>query len=254
MNLGFVNSDTRIATANGIRVFLVATRKGGAGKSTFCRALASAAVARGETVTLFDTDPSRSCRDWMDRAQASGTWSPLIEVIASQDASMIQDAITEIQTQPDQEHLILIDTAAGRSQVADQLLSAAQHVICPAILSRGDFNETRATATWYLAMTQRLADPVLAPPFSVALSRVPLRISETERSVAADLFAALPVFENFIASRISYVRMDEAGLLGSLAATLPNRAVASHLATALAEADTLLSEIDAAIRSKSPAA
>jgi len=55
MNLGFVNSDTRIATANGIRVLLVATRKGGAGKSTFCRALASAAAARGETVTLGQT-------------------------------------------------------------------------------------------------------------------------------------------------------------------------------------------------------
>ena len=37
----------------GIRVVLVMNRKGGSGKSTLCRALASAAAARGETVTIF---------------------------------------------------------------------------------------------------------------------------------------------------------------------------------------------------------
>ena len=42
----------------GIRVVLVMNRKGGSGKSTLCRALASAAAARGETVTIFDTDAS----------------------------------------------------------------------------------------------------------------------------------------------------------------------------------------------------
>ena len=36
---------------NGIRVVLMMNRKGGSGKSTLCRALASAAVARGETVS-----------------------------------------------------------------------------------------------------------------------------------------------------------------------------------------------------------
>ena len=44
----------------GIRVVLVMNRKGGSGKSTLCRALASAAAARGETVTIFDTDASKS--------------------------------------------------------------------------------------------------------------------------------------------------------------------------------------------------
>ena len=65
--LRFQKPDFGFQSGNGIRVILVVARKGGAGKSTFCRALASAAVARGETVTLFDTNPSRSCRDWMER-------------------------------------------------------------------------------------------------------------------------------------------------------------------------------------------
>ena len=51
--------------SNGIRVVLVMNRKGGSGKSTLCRALASAAAARGETVTIFGTETSLSCLHWM---------------------------------------------------------------------------------------------------------------------------------------------------------------------------------------------
>ena len=76
---------------DGMRVVLVMNRKGGSGKSTLCRALASAAVARGETVTIFDTDSSKSClnrmragqtanfmrqRSFMDRRRATETVCP----------------------------------------------------------------------------------------------------------------------------------------------------------------------------------
>ena len=62
----------------GIRVVLVMNRKGGSGKSTLCRALASAAASRGETVTIFDTDASQSCLKWMQAGQEAGNWSPLV--------------------------------------------------------------------------------------------------------------------------------------------------------------------------------
>ena len=57
----------------GIRVVLVMNRKGGSGKSTLCRALASVAAVRGETVTIFDTDASKSCLKWMQAGKAAGT-------------------------------------------------------------------------------------------------------------------------------------------------------------------------------------
>ena len=233
---------------NGVRVVLVMNRKGGAGKSTLCRALASAAVARGETVTLFDTDASRSCHAWMERAQASGHWSSRIEVIHSLDAGHISEVIAQIHDQPDQEHLILIDTFGGASEAQDQLAGLAHQIVCPMMLSRADLTETRATAAWYVGLRERVSDAGLLPPFTVALSRVPLRISETERAIAGELFASLPAFEAFLGNRSSYLRMDEAGLLGALANNLPNRGVAAHLQGALQEADTLLIEIDRSIR------
>jgi len=240
-------SESSAGIPNGVRVVLVMNRKGGAGKSTLCRALASAAVARGETVTVFDTDASRSCHAWMERAKASGNWSPRIEVIHSLDAGHIAEVIAQIHEQPDQEHLVLIDTFGGASEAQDDLAGLAHQIVCPTMLSRADLTETRATAAWYLALGDRVADARLLPPFTVALSRVPLRISETERAIAAELFASLPAFEAFLGNRSSYLRMDEAGLLGSLADSLPNRGVAVHLQSALQEAEALLVEIDRSI-------
>lgn len=235
---------------NGVRVVLVMNRKGGAGKSTLCRALASAAVARGETVTLFDTDASRSCHAWMERGKAAGNWSPLIEVIHSLDADRILDAVARIHDQPDQEHLILIDTFGGASEAQDHLATAAHQIVCPMMLSRSDVTEARATAAWYLGLRGRVSDANALPPFTVALSRVPLRVSESERAVASDLFATLPTFDAFLGNRSGYLRMDEAGLLGGLTARLPNRGAAAHLLGALREAEALLAEIDAAIRTR----
>ena len=109
----------------GIRVVLVMNRKGGSGKSTLCRALASAAAARGETVTIFDTDSSKSCLNWMQAGQKLGNWSPSVAVIHTLDAHRVGEAIDQIYEQSDQDHLILIDTFGGGSEAQDVLAVAA---------------------------------------------------------------------------------------------------------------------------------
>lgn len=57
-------------TPRGVRTIVVINRKGGAGKSTTIKALAAA--ARGEMVTVIDTDVSRSNFLWMEEAKAKG--------------------------------------------------------------------------------------------------------------------------------------------------------------------------------------
>lgn len=239
-----------ISCKNGIRIILVMNRKGGAGKSTLCRALASAAAARGETVTLFDTDASRSCLSWMMAGKAAGNWSTLVEVIHTLDASRITDTIEEIYNQPDQEHLVLIDTFGGATVAQDLLAIAAHQIICPMMLSRADLSETRETANWYLALRSRVEHPDQLPGFTVMLSRVPQRVSESEKLVAEDLFNSLPTLESFLCNRAVYVRMDQTGLLGPMADNLPNRGVAAHIQSALREADGVLTEIDTMLAAK----
>ena len=231
----------------GIRVVLVMNRKGGSGKSTLCRALASAAVAKGETVTVFDTDSSKSCLTWMLSGQETGNWSPLIEVIHTLDVHQVVEAIGQIYEQPDQEHLILIDTFGGGSEAQDVLAVAAHRILCPMMLSRGDLSETLETASWYLKLRDRVEKPAELAGFSVTLSRVPVRLSETERQVAEELFRSLPACDAWLSNRSAYVRMDKEGLLGPIAEGTPNRGLAMHLHAALTEAKDLLDEIDRAI-------
>lgn len=232
------------SSKKGIRIILVMNRKGGAGKSTLCRALASAASARGETVTIFDTDASRSCRDWMATGKAAGQWSPLVEVIHTLDAGRIAGTIEEIYAQPDQEHLILIDTFGGAAAAQDVLATSAHLIVCPMMLSRADLGEARQTANWYLGLRGRVERPDRLANFTVMLSRVPQRVSESERLVAEELFRSLPALENFLGNRSIYVRMDQTGLLAPMAAAQRNPGVAAHLQSALQEADAVLSEID----------
>ena len=229
---------------NGIRVVLVMNRKGGSGKSTLCRALASAAAAQGETVTLFDTDSSKSCLNWMRAGEQAGNWSPLVEVIHTLDAHRVVEAIEQIYEQQDQEHLILIDTFGGGSEAQDLLAIAAHHILCPMMLSRGDLSETVETTNWYLKLRDRVQTPDGLAGFSVVLSRVPVRVSETERGVVQELFRSLPACEAFLSNRSAYVRMDKEGLLGVISDRTPNRALAMHLHNAVKEAGELLEEID----------
>jgi chromosome partitioning protein len=231
----------------GIRIVLVMNRKGGSGKSTLCRALASAAARRGETVTIFDTDASKSCLRWLQVGQEAGNWSPLVDVIHTLDAHQVVEAIDQIYEQPDQEHLILIDTFGGGSEAQDVLAVAAHWIVCPMMLSRGDLSETMETAAWYLKLRGRVEKPEELAGFSVSFSRVPVRLSETERAVADELFRSLPAVEAWLSNRSAYVRMDKEGLLGPIADKTSNRGLAAHLHTALQEAEQLLEEIDQSI-------
>ena len=238
----------------GIRVVLVMNRKGGSGKSTLCRALTSAAASRGETVTIFDTDASKSCLKWMQAGQEAGNWSPLVEVIHTLDAHRVVEAIDQIYEQPDQEHLILIDTFGGGSEAQDVLAVAAHRMICPMMLSRGDLSETLETAGWYLKLRGRVENPDELAGFSVVFSRVQVRLSESERAVADELFRSLPACEAWLSNRSAYVRMDKEGLLSPIADKTPNRGLAAHLLTAVKEAGELLDEIDQLIAAPAEAA
>ena len=88
----------------------------------------------------------------------------------------------------------------------------------------------------------------------MVFSRVQVRLSESERAVAGELFRSLPACEAWLSNRSAYVRMDKEGLLGPIAEKTLNRGLAAHLQTAVKEAEELLEEIDQLILAPAEAA
>ena len=234
---------------NGIRVITVMNRKGGCGKSTLIRGLASAAADRGETVTVFDTDGSRGLWKWMERAKAANAWSEDVEVIATLDARQVERLVEAIFEQPDQEHLVLIDTFGGGADPAaqDLLADLSDLVVSPCMLSAEDLEETRETALWYALLKQRVADPATLPPYRVIASRVPAALREPDRAVLQSIARTLPLLDQFVANRSVYSRMSS-GLLGPVRDNLLNRGVASHVQDGLDEMTEALDALDSIIR------
>lgn len=234
--------------ANGIRVVLVMNRKGGSGKSTLVKGLASAAVERGETVTVFDTDNSQSTFQWMLNGKDKDRWSNNCQVIHSLDEAVIIETIEGVRDMPDQEHLVLIDTYGGASEAADALALESDIVIIPSGLSRSDVTETSQTMLWRARLTERVDMPEAVPPAWVVINAIPLRRNEAEEAAISHLLSTLPTLEEPIMRRAAYQRMDLEGLLGAIRDSIPNKAVAAHIVTALEEMEAVLSEIDSTIK------
>jgi chromosome partitioning protein len=233
--------------ANGVRVMMAVNRKGGAGKSTLVKGLASAAADRGESVTIFDTDASQSTFQWMQTAKERGNWSPAVEVIAARDAETVLATIEEIHEQPDQEHLILIDTFGGGSPAIDEMALASHVLAVPAMQSRTDVTEAMATLLWHGRLRTRVEDPGSVPPIRVVLNRVANRLSEPDRVAIAEILRTMPALDEFVMNRAAYGRLDLEGLLGPLRDGIANRGVAAHLGTALEELGDVLDRLDALI-------
>lgn len=234
---------------NGVRVITAMNRKGGCGKSTLIRGLASAAIDRGETVTIFDTDGSRGLWKWMQRAKEADAWSDDINVIATLDAKKVEAQVEEIFEQPDQEHLILIDTFGGGAdpEAQDLLADLSDLIASPCMLSEEDLEETKETAMWYARLKQRVADPTTLPPLRVIASRVPLAMRDPDKLVLGQIAAAVPMIDDFVANRSVYSRMGR-GLLGRVRDNLKHKAVAVHVQDALNEMTDLLEALDAIIK------
>ena len=93
----------------GRRIIAVMNKKGGCGKSTLVRGLASVAIDRGERVTIFDTDSNQGIAEWMNEARSQGYWHDRINVIGTLSAEKVLEDIQSLYEGPDENHLILRD-------------------------------------------------------------------------------------------------------------------------------------------------
>ena len=236
--------------SRGIRVIAVINRKGGCGKSTLVRGLASAAIARGDRVTVFDTDSSKGCYGWMMAAKQLGNWNDRAVVIHTFDPAEITARIEAITAEPPHDHLVLIDTFGGANEALDDVVLQSDLVVAPLRPGRNDFTETMETLIWHERLKKRVSNPESVPDYRVVVNAVSAEPSATERETITEIFASMPAIEEPIMERKAYKQVDGEGLLGEIRDNTRKGIVQNHLTHALEEMDAVLELLDKAVAAR----
>jgi len=121
-----------------MHTIVLATQKGGSGKSTLCIGLALAAIADGHTVRLIETDTLGTLSNWQSRRSFA---EPLVEPIYC--APDLEPRLRELEQSG--VTLTIIDTAAGISAVTTTAIGAADLCLIPSRPSVADIEATAST-------------------------------------------------------------------------------------------------------------
>lgn len=229
-------------------VVMALSRKGGAGKTTLVRALASAAIAKGLHVLLIDTDSQRGLADWGRRAADAGCSSPLMTIIATREVDEVHAALDHAHDERTAD-LALIDTAGTGLGAMERLVVEADHLVLPMRLTASDVSITAQTLEWIGRLAERVEDPDMLPKPRVVISDFNPRPTRNDKDILSDVIRRMPVLANPMVHRQALRDMDREGLLGSMADALAShaeplmRSHAGRFREALEEASDLLAEI-----------
>jgi chromosome partitioning protein len=151
-----------------MRVVVLASQKGGAGKTTLVGHLAVAAEQRGAgPVVMIDTDPQGSLSSWWNRRQAA---TPLLSPLPN--LRDLPARLDELRASVD---LVLIDTPPAITSAIREVMRVADLVVMPVRPSPHDLDAIGAT----IDMAQ-----AAGVPFVFAVTQAKLNARVTPQAVA----------------------------------------------------------------------
>ncbi|GGB09468.1 chromosome partitioning protein ParA [Brucella endophytica] len=102
--------------------------KGGSGKSTTIRILASQLAHEGNTVVILDTDPQGSCAEWIANAEQRGNKIPNVGFKEIEQLSHISPVIQHLRGKVD---YILFDVQGAKTEMILPVAEASELIILP---------------------------------------------------------------------------------------------------------------------------
>lgn len=166
------------------RIIIVASPKGGVGKTTLALQIAGLLAARGHRVAVLDDDPQGSALAWAALGEALGVIQPF-PVLRSRAASLAVDAW-------------VVDTAAGR--LPERWLDRADRVVLP-VLPDAISHITAQDARAALARRGVMADRLV-----LVLNRFRPDRAEHRAMAAAPDYADAVVLRDRAAFAVAYGR------------------------------------------------
>ncbi len=185
------------------KIIVVASSKGGVGKTLVSMVLASRLATEGLRVAAIDADPNGALADWR-----ANVWDgPSFLVEAEPDAARLAHRIPDLAAATD---LLIVDTAGFGNQAAAAAIASADAVIVPMLASRADIAE--ATRTVQLA--QGLARAARRDiPARVLRNKVNARTAVAQHARVEVESAGLPLLVTTLSQVVAYTELTHNGRL-----------------------------------------
>ncbi|MDB5243429.1 MAG: ParA family protein [Spirosoma sp.] len=185
------------------KIIVVASSKGGVGKTLVSMVLASRLATEGLRVGAIDADPNGALADWR-----ANVWDgPSFVVEAEADAARLAHRIPDLAATTD---LLIVDTAGFGNQAAAAAIASADAVIVPMLASRADIAE--ATRTVQLA--QGLARAARRDiPARVLRNKVNARTAVAQHARVEVESAGLPLLATTLSQVVAYTELTHNGRL-----------------------------------------
>lgn len=174
-----------------MHVILIATQKGGAGKSTICAHFGALAQADGKTL-LVDADPQASLTDWYTSREAE---TPLLAQADANSISQVLDAAADEGVK-----WVIIDSAPHNAPLMASLMARASVTVIP--VRPGPFDLKAAGKTLDMARA-------LKAPMACIINAAPPPTRESEPTVVAEARVVLssmgaPVLPGQVSQRAAF--------------------------------------------------
>ena len=232
-------------------VICAISRKGGAGKTTLIRALASALIHNKKKVLLIDFDPNRALAAWVERAEENNLSSQLLTKAETTTTKELVGIIDNAFSK-DSPDYIFIDTPGRGGEWTYTVAMQSDMIITPMILTRTDIEKGMESVAWYNELHETVADKASIPNHVTIITRMTTKtrkgedhLPKTQGAFLLELQRLLNPIPFALRERQAYQDMDNEGLLGAKADELRGdanplvRGQAGHFDAALHEAVTV---------------
>jgi chromosome partitioning protein len=173
-----------------VLTIVMASQKGGSGKTTTCLSLAVAAQQAGERVLVLDTDPQKSALEWGEVRDRE----PFVRYVATDAPTAVSEALKTARSEA--YSVVFVDTAPRASASLFHVVAACDGVIVPvrpSTLDIGTVEQTKAIVE------------AAGKPFAFVVNEAPARAPEIAeaRAILAEIG---PVLDTVIGQRRAYGR------------------------------------------------
>lgn len=212
-------------------VIVLASPKGGAGKSTAATILGTELALRGASVTLIDADPNKNLLDWARLGGGPANLAVVGEVGEDSILDTIEDASSKSS-------FVVIDLEGTASVMVSYAISMADLVLIPVQGSQMDAKQAARQIKLIKAQERIVGRPI---PFAVVLTRTnPAIIPKTLRHIEESFVEhQVPVLATRLSDREAFRALFSYG--GTIQG-LEDKGV-SNLAAALLNARAFTAEV-----------